>query len=43
MTCELFDVIVIGGGPGGYSAAAKASPLGGKVELVERGALGGLF
>ncbi|WP_298200306.1 FAD-dependent oxidoreductase, partial [Desulfosporosinus sp.] len=41
MMSELFDVIVIGGGPGGYTAAAKASSLGGKVALVERGALGG--
>lgn len=41
MTRELFDVIVIGGGPGGYTAAAKASALGGKVALVEKGKLGG--
>jgi len=41
MMSELFDLIVIGGGPGGYTAAAKASALGGKVALVERGALGG--
>ncbi|HZK83996.1 MAG TPA: dihydrolipoyl dehydrogenase [Desulfosporosinus sp.] len=41
MTYELYDVIVIGGGPGGYTAAAKASALGGKVALVEKGALGG--
>jgi len=33
MTCELYDVIVIGGGPGGYTAAAKVSALGGKVAL----------
>lgn len=30
MMSELFDVIVIGGGPGGYTAAAKASSLGGR-------------
>ncbi len=41
MTSELYDVIVIGGGPGGYTAAAKVSALGGKVALVEKGALGG--
>lgn len=41
MAYELYDVIVIGGGPGGYTAAAKASALGGKVALVEKGALGG--
>ncbi|WP_317855881.1 dihydrolipoyl dehydrogenase [Chakrabartyella piscis] len=36
-----FDVIVIGGGPGGYVAAIKASLLGKKVAVVEREALGG--
>ena len=36
------DVIVIGGGPGGYVAAIKAAQLGLKVTCVEgRGALGG--
>lgn len=41
MQNEGFDVIVIGGGPGGYTAAAKASALGGKAAVVERSALGG--
>jgi dihydrolipoamide dehydrogenase len=37
-----FDVVVIGGGPGGYVAAIKAAQLGMKVACVEkRGALGG--
>ncbi len=37
-----FDLVVIGGGPGGYVAAIKASQLGLKVACVEkRGALGG--
>jgi dihydrolipoamide dehydrogenase len=37
-----FDVVVIGGGPGGYVAAIKAAQLGLKVACVEkRGALGG--
>lgn len=36
-----YDLIVIGGGPGGYPAALKAAELGKKVALVERGELGG--
>jgi dihydrolipoamide dehydrogenase len=37
-----FDVVVIGGGPGGYVAAIKAAQLGLKVACVEkRGSLGG--
>ncbi|MHB1458002.1 MAG: dihydrolipoyl dehydrogenase [Armatimonadota bacterium] len=36
------DVIVIGGGPGGYVAAIKAAQLGGKVALVEKDSLGGV-
>lgn len=36
-----FDVIVIGSGPGGYPAAIKASQLGKKVALIEKGDLGG--
>lgn len=37
-----FDVIVIGGGPGGYVCAIRAAQLGLKVACVEgRGALGG--
>ncbi len=37
-----FDLVVIGGGPGGYVAAIKAAQLGMKVACVEkRGALGG--
>jgi dihydrolipoamide dehydrogenase len=37
----MYDVIVIGGGPGGYAAAIRASQLGGKVALIEPGELGG--
>ncbi len=37
-----YDLVVIGGGPGGYVAAIKAAQLGLKVACVEkRGALGG--
>jgi len=36
-----FDVIVIGGGPGGYVAAIRAAHLGAKVALVEKEKLGG--
>ena len=37
-----YDVIVIGGGPGGYVAAIRAAQLGQKVAVVEREALGGV-
>ena len=36
-----YDVIVIGGGPGGYVAAARAGQLGFRTALVERELLGG--
>jgi dihydrolipoamide dehydrogenase len=36
-----FDVLVIGSGPGGYVSAIRASQLGLKVGLVEKGQLGG--
>jgi dihydrolipoamide dehydrogenase len=36
------DLIVIGGGPGGYVAAIRAAQLGMQVALVERDALGGV-
>jgi dihydrolipoamide dehydrogenase len=35
------DLIVIGGGPGGYVAAIRAAQLGGKVCLIEKDKLGG--
>jgi dihydrolipoyl dehydrogenase len=37
----MYDVIVIGGGPGGYAAAIRASQLKAKVALVEAGKVGG--
>ncbi|MGD9570186.1 MAG: FAD-dependent oxidoreductase [Sedimentibacter sp.] len=36
-----YDIIVIGGGPGGYTAAIRASELGAKVALIEEKELGG--
>ncbi len=38
----VFDLIVIGGGPGGYVAAIRASQLGIRTALVEREHLGGI-
>ena len=35
------DLIVIGGGPGGYEAAAHAARMGKKVTLIEKQSLGG--
>lgn len=37
-----FDVIVVGGGPGGYVAAIRAAQLGMNTALVEREHLGGI-
>ncbi len=42
MSDNNYDVIVIGGGPGGYVAAIRAAQLGQKVACVEREALGGV-
>lgn len=36
-----YDIIVIGGGPGGYVAAIRAAQLGAKVLLVEKDKVGG--
>ena len=36
-----FDVVIIGGGPGGYAAAMRCSQLGLSVALAEQEALGG--
>ncbi len=38
---DSFDVIVIGGGPGGYVAAIRAAQLGKKTAVVERDKAGG--
>lgn len=39
---DLYDVIVIGGGPGGYLAAERAAKAGLKTLLIEKNALGGV-
>ncbi|MDD5382420.1 MAG: dihydrolipoyl dehydrogenase [Candidatus Margulisbacteria bacterium] len=38
---DRFDIIVIGGGPGGYVAAIRAAQLGAKVALIEKDKVGG--
>src|SRR5260370_4522414 len=38
---DSFDVVVIGGGPGGYVAALRAAQLGAKTAVVERDRVGG--
>ncbi len=37
----MFDITVIGGGPGGYAAAIRASQLGAKVAVIESDQIGG--
>ena len=39
---DTYDVIIIGGGPGGYVAAIRAAQLGLKTAVVEREHLGGI-
>ena len=41
MSEQNFDLVVLGGGSGGYAAALRASQLGLTVGLVEKGKLGG--
>jgi dihydrolipoamide dehydrogenase len=36
-----FDIVVIGGGPGGYVAALRAAQLGAKTAIVEKDRMGG--
>ncbi len=42
MADQSFDLIVLGGGPGGYVSAIRAAQLGMKTALVEREHLGGI-
>lgn len=42
MAEQSFDVVVVGGGPGGYVTAIRSSQLGFKTAVVERADLGGI-
>jgi len=42
MADTIFDIIIIGSGPGGYVTAIRAAQLGFKVAIVERAYLGGI-
>jgi len=42
MSAPGYDVIVIGGGPGGYVAAIRAAQLGMRTAVVEQAHLGGI-
>ena len=37
----MFDIVIIGGGPGGYVAAIRGAQLGGKIALIEKDTVGG--
>jgi dihydrolipoamide dehydrogenase len=39
---DTYDLVILGGGPGGYVAAIRAAQLGMKTVLVEREQLGGI-
>jgi dihydrolipoamide dehydrogenase len=39
---QAFDIVIVGGGPGGYVAAIKAGQLGYKVAVIERENVGGV-
>merc|ERR1712226_1091282 len=41
MSQNVFDVIIIGGGPGGYVSAIRAAQLGMSVACIEKDNLGG--
>ena len=38
---QSYDIVIIGGGPGGYVAAIRAAQLGAKIALVEKDRVGG--
>lgn len=39
---EKFNIVIIGSGPGGYTAAIRAAQKGARVAVVELGELGGV-
>ena len=39
---QAYDLVVVGGGPGGYQAAIRAAQLGLKTALVEKERVGGV-
>jgi dihydrolipoamide dehydrogenase len=36
-----FDIAIVGGGPGGYTAAIRAAQLGARTAIIEKDRLGG--
>ncbi len=42
MAEQNFDVVVVGGGPGGYVAAIRAAQLGLRTAVVEKAHMGGI-
>ena len=40
--CLGYDLMILGGGPGGYTAAIRAGQLGLKTALIEKGEVGGV-
>jgi dihydrolipoamide dehydrogenase len=42
MADKSFDLIIIGSGPGGYVSAVRASQLGLKTAVIEKGEVGGV-